>query len=459
VARSITLAIVGFELVIRNGTLVSGGGRRRADIGISAGRVAAVGEHLETAAEEIDAAGLHVLPGVIDEHVHFREPGLEHEETWLTGTRAAVFGGVTTVLDMPNTIPPTDSHDRAIDKQRLAAASAYCDFGLFGLAGMGWDRTLLGPAGVVVGLKAFLGPTTGGLTTPDKRDLRRILRVARESGTRVAFHAEDRAIIAHQETSLRRAGRFDALAHLEARPARAEVAAIDSAAALLLEVGASGHILHLSSVDGLLAVEAWRARGVDLTCETTPHHLLLDRSAYAADGLAKVNPPFRGDGHSRALLRAAADGRIDCVGSDHAPHRLADKQRDSIWDVPSGFAGVETLLPLLLSEVAVEHLSLERVVALTAESPARTWGLWPRKASMQIGSDADLTLVDLQREGSIAADRLHGMNDFSPWEGRRTIGAVEATIVRGHVVMRAGRLTGDPGWGQPIPQAIHSLQG
>jgi dihydroorotase (multifunctional complex type) len=238
---------------------------------------------------------------------------------------------------------------------------------------------------------------------------------------------------------------------LEARTAEAEVAAIDLAGAVLRETGARGHMLHLSSAAGLARTEAWRGRGVDLTCEVTPHHALLGRDVYEQSaGVAKVNPPIRGEPDASELLAAVADGRVNCLASDHAPHLAADKQRASIWDVPAGFAGVETLLPLMLTAVHDGRLSLERLVHATSEAPAKTWGLWPRKGAIAVGADADLTLVDLGRAGTIRYADLHGMNNLSPFEGRATVGAVVTTIIRGRVVVRDGQLIGEPGWGQPL---------
>jgi dihydroorotase len=439
---------VAVDLVIRNGTLVTGSGRQMADVGIAAGSIVAIDANLEPdAVEELDASGFLVLPGVIDGHVHFREPGLEHEETWLTGSRAAVMGGVTTVLEMPNTVPPTDSVERATAKLALAETAAYCNFGIFGLIGESLDELPgLARSGLVVGLKVFLGPSTGGLRAPDDDGLLRALAIARETGLRVAFHAEDRAIVERGQAVMRAAGRTDPLAHLESRPTTAEVDAINHAGRLLLETGARGHILHLSSAGGLDAVERWRAQGVDLTCEVTPHHLLLDRDVYAtAGGVARVNPPIRG-GHDASVLRAAlADGRIDMVATDHAPHLAADKRKDSIWDVPSGFAGTETMLPLLLTRGVHEGwLTLERLVQVTSQAPARVWNLGPRTGSMVIGAEADLTIVDLDRQGVVHAAEMHGLNNLSPFEGTAIRGAAVATIVRGRVVMRDGRLTRPP---------------
>ena len=441
------------DLLIRNVTLVSHAGRRSVDISIVDGVFAAIEPAGTIAAavsgETLDGAGLTALPGPIDGHVHFREPGLEHEETWLTGARAAVFGGVTTVLDMPNTIPPTDTVEHARDKIALAQLHSHCDFGVFGLVGESTDRTagLVG-SGLVVGLKAFLGPTTGGLGAPDDDGLLQALTVARTAGLRVAFHAEDRQTIA---AALERGRRSDPIAHLEARPAEAEVRAIERIGELLAAANARGHVCHVSSAIGLHAIEELRAEGVDLTCEVTPHHVLLDRDVYADfGGVAKVNPPIRGEPDASALLAALADGRIDILASDHAPHLAADKVRASIWDVPSGFAGVETLLPLMLTAVHDGRLSLERLVHATSEAPAKTWGLWPRKGSVAVGADADLTLVDLERASTISAAQLHGKNNLSPFEGRATIGAVATTIVRGRIVVRDGQLIGHAGWGQPV---------
>jgi dihydroorotase len=306
----------------------------------------------------------------------------------------------------------------------------------------------LASSGLVVGLKAFLGPTTGGLLAPNDAGLLRALGIAREAGLRVAFHAEDPGEI---WDASRRASRESAIGHLESRPVEAEAKAIDRLGRLLRQSGASGHVLHVSSSDGLAAVERWRAEGVDLTAEVTPHHALLDRDVYESyRGLAKVNPPIRGGSHSSALMMALADGRIDCLGSDHAPHAEADKRLPAIPDVPAGIPGVETMLPLMLTEVAQGRLTLQALVAATSERPARAWGLWPRKGAVEVGSDADLTLVDLKRGDVVDPGALHGLNNATPFAGRPTLGAAVATIVRGTVVMSDGVLLGEPGWGRQV---------
>jgi len=447
-----------FDLVITNGTLVSAAARRPADIGIADGRIAELGapgqfDRDVDAAEVLDATSLHILPGVIDGHVHFREPGQTHKEDWLTGSRAAVHGGVTTVLDMPNTLPPTRTSADARAKAALADARSYCDFGLFGL----FDAVSVGTGSLaelvtsraVVGLKVFMGPTTGELTPPPDNDLVRTLELARDAGLRTAFHAESAATLRWSEADV--AERSDPLAHLEGRPREAESEAIDHIGGLLSRARAAGHILHVSSADGIDVVRRWRSRGVDLTCEVTPHHLFLGLPDYERlGGLVKVNPPVRGEPDAGALLDALADGTIDCVASDHAPHAPTEKAGPDIRQVAAGVAGVETLLPLMLTAVDSGWLSLERLVAATSEAPARAWGLWPTKGSLEEGADADLVVVHLGRPRVIHGTDLHGMHPLTPFEDRTTHGAVVATIVRGRIVVRNGQLEADPGWGRPV---------
>jgi dihydroorotase len=454
-----------FELIVRNGTLVTGDGRWPADIAVRDGRIAAVEAHgvLPPAAAELDAAGRHVLPGLIDGHVHFRQPGMEHKEDWLTGSRAAVMGGVTAVLDMPNTTPPTATVEAAEHKARLADESSHCDFGLFGLLGRQStdDLRRLLESGLVVGLKVFLGPTTGDLEAPTDEALATGLALAREHDLRVAFHAEDREVVAAAKKLLRDAGRRDPLAHLESRPVEAEVAAIEQVGRLLADAGAAGHILHVTSAGGLAAIENWRARGVDLTCEVSPQHLLLSDDDYERlGGLIKCNPPVREATHGQALLAALADGRIDCLASDHAPHAPDEKRDADIWQVAAGITGVETTLALMLTHgVSAGRLTLERLVSAFAERPAQIWGLWPRRGSLQVGADADLTVVDLEREGVIRGAALHGKHGLTPFDGWPTRGAAVATVVRGRVVMREGELAVGPGWGRLLSRRAASSPG
>jgi dihydroorotase len=449
------------DLIVRNGTVVTPTATVAADIAIRDGRFVAIeGGRIANlvAAEEFDATGLHVLPGIIDGHVHFREPGLEHKEDWGTGSTAAVMGGVTTVIDMPNTNPTTATVEGVTLKRRLAEAKSYVDFGIMGLFVQENLPSLgaLADAGVI-GFKCFLAETVGSIPAPDDGMMLDGLREIAALGLRVSFHAENNEVIQHNARRLKAQGRTDALAHLESRPAIAEVEAIQRMALFARETGARIHILHVSSRDGLDAIEAWRARGVDITCETAPHFVFLGAEEMATLGARlRVNPPVRlaSEGHGEVLLAGLRDGRIEMIATDHAPHTPEEKLRDNIWEAVSGFPGVETSLRLFLTlGVHAGRMTLQQLVRATSEGPARTWGLYPRKGAIRAGSDADLTIVDLAREGVLREAELHSRTNVTPYDGRPTLGAAVATIVRGRIVMREGTLLGAPAGRMIRPEA------
>jgi len=263
---------------------------------------------------------------------------------------------------------------------------------------------------------------------------------------RCAFHAENDAILQHRASQLRAAGRTDPLAHVEARPEIAEVESIQRVGLFAFHTGARIHILHLSSSGGLAAIEAWRSRGVDISCETTPHHCFLTSEDMRASGpLLRINPPVREPGHGDALLAGLASGRIDAIATDHSPHLPSEKLNDDIWQAVSGFAGVETSLRLFLTyAVHTARMSLEQLVQVTSYGPARIWDLYPRKGALHVGSDADMVVVDLELEDTIQAQHMHGKNNLNPFEGHKTRGAPVTTVVRGHVVTQDGELLGNP---------------
>jgi dihydroorotase len=439
------------DLIVRNGTIVTSTGRYAADIAVSDGRIAAIigpgGLGEETASDEIDAAGHFVLPGVIDGHVHFREPGLEHKEDWGSGSRSAVMGGVTMVLDMPNTLPPTSTAALVEAKRQLAEAKSYCDFGLFGLVVQeNVDDILPMAEAGVAGYKCFLGESIGSIPTPDDGVLLDAMGQVAQAGLRIGFHAENNAIMQHRIRRLKAAGRTDPLAHVESRPVVAEVEAIQRVALFAEVLGTRIHIFHLSSREGLETVQLWRAKGVDITAETGPHYCFLSSDdMHRLGAMLRINPPVREPGHSALLLRGLAQGHINAIATDHSPHPLEDKLHTDIWQAVSGFAGVETSVRLFLTNaVNAGHMTLEQYVRAASEGPARAWGLYPRKGTIQVGADADLTIVDLELEGVIERARMHGRNNHNPFEGQRTRGAAVATVVRGQVVMRARELVGSP---------------
>ena len=446
------MSLATVDLVVRGGTIVSSTGAMSAGIAVDGGVIVAIArdDALPEARETIDAAGKYVLPGVIDPHVHFRSPGYEYKEDWTSGTAAAACGGVTMVLEMPNSDPPTSTVDGLQVKQAIAARDAYVDYALYGLLGQQNLDELPGLARHgVIGLKCFMGNNPIGHI--DDGAMLEGLEIAASLGLRVAVHAENAAIIERRSGRLRAAGRRDPLAHLASRPAVCAVDAVERAISFAEAAGAQLHIAHEGCKDVLPIIRDAKRRGVALTAETCPHYLLLTaEDMHRVGHVLRVNPPVRGPGHAEPLWNGLVDGIIDMLATDHAPHAIPEKTADDIWDCVSGFGGLETAVPLLLTEVNRGRITLEQYVRWSSLAPARTWGLYPRKGVLDVGSDADIVIVDLERDGTIRADRFQSKSKITPFEGFRTKGQPVCTIVRGRVVMRDGRLEGRPGWGRLV---------
>jgi dihydroorotase len=437
------------DLLVKNGTIVTSTATFQADLAIADGAFVAIGVEAEglDAAEVFDASGKYVLPGIIDEHVHFREPGLEYKEDFETGSRAAAMGGVTTVIDMPNTIPPTSTAELVRQKQESIESKAYCDVGVYGLVAQdNLDQLAPMAEAGVVGFKCFLGMTTGEIAPPDDGVLLDALRTIAGLGMRCGFHAENDAIMRHLVRQLQAEQRTDPLAHLESRPVVAEVEAIQRAALFASHMRTKIHIFHLTSREGSETIQEWRKRGVDITCEATPAHCFLTADDMQRLGsVMRINPPVREPGHADALLHGLRTGAITSIATDHSPHTLEEKRNINIWHAVSGFVGVETSLRLFLTHaVHTGQLTLQQLVRATSEGPARTWELYPRKGVIQVGADADLTIVDLDLPGTIEAAKLHSKTNVTPFDGQPTRGQAIATIVRGRVVMREAELVGPP---------------
>jgi dihydroorotase len=447
------------DLIIHNGRIVHPDGIVDASIAIRDGRILAIGapEAMPAAGEIFDAGGLHILPGAIDVHVHFRDPGYTHKEDWDTGTAAAAFGGVTTVFDMPNTVPATANAATLAEKHAIASSRARIDYGLYGF--LGEDTIANVPemiSGGVIGFKLYMGETFGRLPTPSTGAMLEAFEVVAPTGKRISLHAETASIMARREARLRDAGRTDALAHLAARPAVVAVEAVSRAAILAEWTGARIHILHISSAEELRPLAEAKARGVDITGETCPHYLFLSADDYArCGGVIRVNPPVREARNQAPLWRALVDGTVDIIATDHAPHAPPEKTRNDIWAVDCGFPGVETQMSLMLSVLAEREASICDYVRWSAYNPARIWGLAPHKGAVQVGADADLAIVDVGREMVLDDAALQSRSKISPWHGRRVKGLPIHTLVRGRFVMRDRVLQADSaGWGR----SVHGIQ-
>jgi allantoinase len=438
------------DLIVRNGTVVTSDTTFEADLAISEGKfvaIAAPGKLGLSAAEEFDATGLHVLPGVIDGHVHFREPGLEYKEDWRTGSTAAVHGGVTTVVEMPNTMPTTDTPENVELKRRLAEETSYVDFGIIGLLVQDSVPAIrpMAEAGVV-GYKCFLGETIGNIPAPDDGMMLDGLREIAATGLRIGFHAENNEIMQHLIRKFKEEGRSDPQAHVDSRPALAEVESIQRMGLFARHTGTRIHIFHLSSRDGLDMIDEWRAKGVDVTTETGAHYIFKRAEDMDQTGVRlRMNPPVRwgSEGHGDYLLQGLRDGRVDQIATDHSPHTPEEKLTDNIWTAISGFPGVETSVSYFLTYgVNAGRMSLQELVRATSDGPARTWDMWPQKGAIRLGSDGDLTIVDLKKAGVFRDDDLHSKNHVTPFDGDSYTGEPVGTIIRGQIIMREGEIVG-----------------
>ena len=443
------------DLILSGGLVVSETAVDCADVAIKDGEILAVGapSAMPPAAETVDVSGLHLLPGAIDVHVHFRDPGYTHKEDWESGAAAAAMGGVTTVFEMPNTVPPTSTPEALYDKATIAGSKSCVDFGLYALLG---EETLdrvqaLADAGANA-FKLYMGNTFGNLPSPSTGAMLECFEKAALTGLRVSLHAETASIMARREAALSAAGRTAPLDHILARPEVVAIEAVARAAILAEWTGARIHILHISSSGELRPLAEAKARGVDVTGETCPCYLFLDSSDYERlQGAIRVNPPVREKKDSEGILAALKAGVVDMIATDHAPHTPEEKLRPDIWDVDCGFPGVETQMPLMLTRVAAGDYSIMDSVRMSAGAPARSFGLWPTKGRIAPGAHADIACVDLARRETIRAENLHSRSRITPFEGTETLGAPVHTLVRGAFVQRDRKLVpGMQGHGRQV---------
>lgn len=424
------------DTIIRSGTLVTPSGEIKADVALIQGKIAAIGGSGWQAEHVIDATGLHVLPGVVDTQVHFREPGLTHKEDIHHGSKGAVLGGVTGFFEMPNTNPLTLTGDDLQAKLAIAANSSYCNYAFYiggcaaNLAQLAKLETLPGCAGI----KVFMGSSFGDLLAEQDDLLQQILQ---NGARRVAIHAEDEARLRERQPLTK----GDVRNHPIWRDTQSALLATQRIVALAEQTGRPLHLLHISTADEMAYLAAFKHR---VTVEVTPHHLTMHApDCYERLGsLAQMNPPVRDTHHQQALWQGINDGTVDIIGSDHAPHTLEEKAKPYPGS-PSGMTGVQTLLPVMLDHVAAGRLSLQRLVDLTCSNPARIFGL-TGKGRLAVGYDADLTLVDLNAKRTICNSWIASKVQWTPYDGKTVTGWPIATIIAGETVMHSDEVPGKP---------------
>jgi dihydroorotase len=424
---------LNIDLILKNGTVVNQDGTHQRDIAVHQGRIIALDDmSLFKAAEVLDCKNLHILPGVIDSQVHFREPGPTHKEDLESGSRGAVMGGVTAVFEMPNTKPETVNAEALADKVSRATHHMFCDFAFYvggtreNYAQISALENLPGSAGI----KVFIGSSTGDLLVEDDAGLENIIS---RLGRRAAFHSEDefrlRERVSHQVPN-------DAASHPIWRDAEAARLCTERLLRIAKKYQKRIHVLHISTADELPLLAANR----DLaTVEVTPHHLTLSADDYERLGTKlQMNPPVRDKHHREALWRAVQSGLVDVLGSDHAPHTLEEKAKPYPQS-PSGMTGVQTLVPIMLDHVNKGRLTLERFVDLTSQGPQRIFNI-KNKGRIAKGYDADFTIVDLKRGETITNQWIQSKAGWTPYDGVKVQGWVTGTFVRGHLAMWQGEL-------------------
>jgi dihydroorotase (multifunctional complex type) len=441
------------DLVVKNGKIHTPYGFYEGCITVDAGKIVALskGGALPEADRVVDARGNHVLPGMIDMHVHFRDPGYTEREDFETGTRAAAAGGVTTVVDMPNTVPSVTSVKALAEKIKIAEGKALVDFALIGGAGELSAEILIAMAeGGVVGFKTFMIARFKELAASDGQMLDNFEVIA-GTGLPCLIHAENEDIVSRGMEKAKASGRVDPIAHSEFRPPIAEDEATMRTIMLAGATDVHLHICHMTT-KGAAGILGWaKAEGRRVTGETSPNYLLLTANAMKKVGpFAKIDPPLRGREDQEALWKALNGGAIDVLASDHAPYPKADKEKgwENIFNAPSGGVGVETSLPLMLNSVNEGLISLRRLVEVYSSNPAKILKLYPKKGELIPGADADIIVVDLKRGFEIKGEALHSKEKTTAFEGFKGKGLPMTTIVRGEVVMEGGEVFGRPGYGK-----------
>jgi dihydroorotase len=418
-------------------------------IAIENGKIFKIGKetHMPNADEKINLRSMLVLPGLIDVHVHLRDEEKAYKEDFYTGTAAAAVGGMTTVLDMPNNTPVTMSPETLKNRMQIAERRVIVNVGFYSE----FPNDLGRVAGIVaqgaVGFKLFMAHQVGGLNIDDDKALQEAFTAVGESGVPVAVHAEDKALLSANEARLKRANSHDAPAFLKAHSERVEFKAVERLLAISAQTDARLHFCHMTTEEGLNAVVEAKKSGRNVTCEVTPQHLLLSNADFERCGLMlTMMPPLRGKNHVEALWKGVADGWVDVLGSDHAPHALVEKSAESVWDVKVGVPGLETTLPLMLTMVRKNRISLAHVVQLLSEKPAELFNLRDRGDLAQ-GRKADLTVVDFNRKFRIDASKFHSKAKYSPFDGWDVQGRPVKTFVNGLLVMDEQEIVAKAGSG------------
>lgn len=441
-----------FDLVVAGGRVLSGSRTVHMDVGIRDGRITALLEpgSVRRAHETLDASHMLVMPGAIDSHVHFREPGLVYKEGFASGSAAAAVGGVTTVMVMPTDQPWTLTASDFEIKRAMIDGQAWIDIAL--QAAIAGDLSNLGEIDALaeagaISFELFLGDVPAIYTLADNELLLQALERIAATGLVAGVSPADDAVIASRTLKVQAGGGADLAAFYETRPPLSETLGVARACVVAAETGARVHLRQMSTRSSIALLRNMKSHAPGLTGEVTPHNLELAATDVGHLGpFAKVLPPLRTNDDLAAAWEAVLDGTIDIVATDHAPHAQEEKEsgRDDIWKAPGGFPGVQNMVPILLDAASRGRLSYEDIVRLVSETPARLFGLSSRKGRIEPGHDADLIIVDPLATSRISNDTQLSKARVTPFDGRQISGTVTTTILRGRVVARDGEIIGTP---------------
>ncbi|MFC2013799.1 allantoinase AllB [Chloroflexota bacterium] len=450
------------DTLIKNAKVVSSCLIVEADVAIKDGKFVSIATEScsYTAEQVIDARGSFVLPGIIDEHCHTLDLGMSELEDFITGSTAAAIGGVTTVLEMPLTIPPTITARDFEDKKAIASTRFLIDFALYGgvVPGNQAEIPKMVEAGAI-GFKGMMAGSVPGLyDILDDGSLMESFKVISQCKSIICLHAENEAIINHLEKKLRAKGRNDIQAYFMSRPIISELEAVSRAIMLAEETRCPLHFAHISSPQSVQLIQQKKAEGQNITCETCPQYLVLNQGMDNLGPYIKFAPPARSKSETQEMWELLSRGDIETLGSDHGPHTKENKEKGwkNIWDAGNGSMGIETMLPIMLSEgVNKGRISIQRLVALLCENPARRFGIYPRKGTIQVGSEADIVIVDMEKEIVVKAEMLHSKHKHTPYDYLSIKGVPILTMVRGEVIVDNGDVMRKPGYGEfVVPQAV-----
>lgn len=450
-----------YDLVIRSDKMFIDHRLMNCNIGIKDGIITTISREYLKGEKVIDAKGKVVLPGTVDPHVHIRAPGHEYRETFLSGTKEAALGGVTTVLEMPVSSPPPYSPEIVNKRMAIAEKETVVDMAFFGAAGTDQKDSIIpcSKSGIVA-FKTFLHEAPAGreeefigLTASNTGDQYELMEILARTGVITAFHAENNDMIKKNIARLKKEGKVSPIYHERSRPPVVEMEATAKILLFAEKTGAKVEIAHISTPEVVELVRQAKLKGVYAIAETCPHYLFLNENALEEFGaFAKCNPPLRDEAQRKKMWEYLVNGYIDIVGSDHAPYTKEEKEKGNgdIFQPPAGFPGLSTRLPLMFTAVKQGKLELDKMVKLICENPARIFGLYPKKGVIMVGSDADFVIFDPDKKGKIDKDKMFTKCKDSAlvYNGWEVYGQPEKTIVRGQVVYEQGEIKVDPGYGK-----------